>query len=171
MSWIWIAIVVLWVISFGFLCIAANQKNWRLELVAEFAFYGAFGLMLFTVFSSVFPVVILLFAIPYWNFIQHKPFKSKLYRLPLKTLEGKIVLKRVCNPIFTTIFREWIMFNAVNGQQIKVYVPMAFNSVEYWNLSTLNIGDFATLRYRKGRKHLYFESFEKHEPVAEEAED
>jgi hypothetical protein len=146
------------------------KKNWVFCLIIEFVVFSVWGLLILfiptyfvfsnTVFSFVFTVVLVLLKESYHVLIQHKPLKSQLYRMTLMAYEGVVLDKHMHKSLATVFLREYILFNT-GGKQHKIYIAEPSNGETRNNLSTFNIGDTGTLHYRKGKKHLYFEEFEK----------
>jgi len=140
------------------------EKNWIFCFIIELVFYVVFAFILFILSDSVaFSIIPVLAKWAYTTFVIQKPGRSKFYRLPSDICKVIVLEKRIHNSIITEFFCEWIIFNTVEGQQIKAYVTVPFNAKERRNVSEFNIGDTGMLHYRKGKKHLYFEEFVKFE--------
>jgi len=175
MLWFFISVflVFLFLILSGIVQKALNlEKSWVFELVFDIVFDIVLGMPIFALVYSltesiVLPLVIVFIFIfllrirlLYSDFVQRKPRKSKLYRLPFIKCEGTIAEKHIHTHPKTLYRREWIVFITVNRQQITAYISAPDFGPARESLSTLNVGDVGTLHYRKGRNFDYFEEFD-----------
>lgn len=113
--------------------------------------------------------ILRLFMKLYARIILRKLPKSKFYRLPQISTKGTIVQKRIhtysasqfVQEWFADYFlREWILFETVQGEHIKIYLSAAgINLCNDPNFIEPRIGAEGTLTYRKARNHNYFEDF------------
>jgi hypothetical protein len=168
MFWIWIISGVLFFALVTIqIIVLYRPKSWKLELAGEIACFAMLVSLIFVVTSSfVWAIVPLTIGEAHRIFVQHKLLDSILYRLPCKTVEAIVEKKRIYKFIGSLFLREYVVFDTAEGQQIKVY--LSASAVERSYISAFNIGDFGTLHYRKGRTHLYYEDFEKFEPVSDD---
>ena len=153
------------------------HKSWVFSLVVEIIYYVIRGSLFFVFFYPVtdgviFPLILavspMLLMRWYDATIQHKPPRSKLYRLPLVSCKGTIAYKHIHKCPKNLLMREYVIIDVEDGLRLKLYVPAVSIGDERAHLYTFNIGDTGTIHYRKGKKHCYFEEFEKFEPDEEE---
>jgi len=146
------------------------KKNpWVGTRILEIFYWGTLGIVLFVFafrfFHNVLSAVLLaaavvLFKTVYSALVQRKPFDSTLYRLPLLESKGVVVEKRIPAFPLTVFLRESITFRATSGQLMKLYIVAA----EFGDARRpryLKVGDKGTFYYRSGKKHKYFQYFEK----------
>ena len=104
------------------------------------------------------------FILSFWmfsGFALHKPIKGFRLRLPLLKCKGTVSeVHMYPEKLFS---REWIIFDAEDGRQMKVYIPFIHFRTEdkrkYKNLKLFAAGDAGILHYRESKKFLYFEEF------------
>ena len=120
---------------------------------------GLFDAILYPAIGA--PVFILTLWM-FFGFVLRKPIKCVRLRLPRTECKGTVSEKRMRPQ--NLFCREWIIFNAEDGQQTRIYIPyIRFRTEDkrmYKNLTLLASGDTGTLHYRKGKKYNYFEAFD-----------
>ena len=145
------------------------SESWIFWLVLETIYDSAWGFVFFTfayyafdrsiIRAAILSVTIVVVSNLRSSFIQHKPPYSKLYRMPRLKIDGMVVEKHTYIYPLTSFFREWVIFNTLDGEQIKAYITEPFNSRKRENLQTFDADDKGVLHYRQGKKHKYFEYF------------
>lgn len=144
-----------------------SKKPWLHYLVIEIIWYSLWWLLFFIFASRVFgrtylsliiSLLITLINPLYSKYIQLKPFKSELYRLPGLKFEGTVIKKYLCSFPLTIISRESITAYNANNEQIKLYITESKMNGEN-SPRNIKIGDKGILYYRKGKKYNYFEEF------------
>jgi len=93
------------------------------------------------------------------TFGQHKPPKSRLYRLPIMDADCIVTEKHTHVHPKTLWFREWILLKTTDGQQIVTYITTSHIGSDRKHLATFDVGDKGQVHYRKGKKVNYFEEF------------
>jgi len=148
------------------------KKNpWVGSRIFEIFYWGTLSIVLFVfafrffrnVLSAVLlTAVVILFRTLYSVFAQRKPFDSKLYQFPILECEGEVLEKHIYGYLGSSFLREYIIFATLDGQQIKLYVPdPGVGDSRMHILCDFNVGDKGTVYYRSGKKHKYFQYFEK----------
>ena len=84
---------------------------------------------------------------------------------------GIIKVKHIHGYLGMCFLQEYIIFNTMDAQQVKLYISDCGTGSERRHLYTFNVGDIGTIHFRKGKKYNYFEEFEKYEPDAEDCPD
>ena len=146
------------------------KKSWQFEVTMRLIsyiigplpvfviLYEATGEFTFALSLSVIFFIGMMTLALFYRFILQKPHASTRYRLPLVERKGTVIEKRA-----GSCRREWIILSYTENKQLGVYLPYS-GTGEGRIAARLNIGDTGTLYYRKGKKHNYFEDFEKSEP-------
>lgn len=144
------------------------KKSWLVELIFELVLAIIVISAIYIGTSSfAFAIAVVLLRELYNIFIQHKPLSSILYRLPILSHNGTIVKKHTNKSLGAAFLCEYIIFNTNRDLQIKVFITAPpYNGRDY--LQNFKAGDTGTLHYRKGKKYLYFEEFEKSVSDSEE---
>ena len=137
------------------------KKFWVIAFLAERIIDIFIFILLFIATSSIIISIMPIIGSSLFDRLTLKPRDSTLYRLPLSKCDGVIAGKHAPKIPKNYFCREYIVFCYDGGETLKVYLAGSRTAKGRAIIKALNIGDIGTLHYRRGRKHLFFQEFEK----------